>query len=72
MDYFDLLELLELIIFAPFVAIGWIIENIFYLLKFLFKIFSVPVISIIVTEHKAEIISYFNLAMHALQSLFIR
>jgi hypothetical protein len=59
MDYFDLLELLEWIIFAPFIIIFWVLKKIYSLIKYILNI-TIAIISLIVMEHKIEILSFID------------
>ena len=72
MDYFDLLELLEWIIFAPFIIIFWVLEKICSLIKYILHITSVPIISLIVMEHKMEILAFIDEMIKIIQLSLIR
>lgn len=72
MDYFDLLELLEWIIFAPFIIIFWVLKKIYSLIKYILHITSVPIISLIVMEHKMEILAFIDEMIKIIQLSLIR
>ncbi|WP_307984578.1 hypothetical protein [uncultured Lactococcus sp.] len=72
MDYFDLLELLEWIIFAPFIIIFWVLKKIYSLIKYILHITSVPIISLIVMEHKTEILAFIDEMIKIIQLSLIR
>ena len=72
MDYFDLLELLEWIIFAPFIIIFWVLKKIYSLIKYILHITSVPIISLIVMEHRMEILAFIDEMIKIIQLSLIR
>ena len=72
MDYFDLLELLEWIIFAPFIIIFLGIKKIYSLIKYILNITIIPIISLIVMEHKTEILAFIDEMIKIIQLSLIR